>query len=75
MFNAEAPTRIKLKSFLANARSIHNKYFDFEEILCTENSDIIAITESWLNIERRDILAELKVLGCTVFEKSRKNKK
>ena len=42
-----------------------------EEIAFTDNYDIIGITETWLNTANRDFLAEYKLPGYTMFEKSR----
>ena len=57
-----------------NARSLRNKFSDLEEIAFTENFDIIGVTESWLNVEVRDYLAEYKIPGYTMFDKSRVNR-
>ncbi|MBW6351538.1 endonuclease/exonuclease/phosphatase family protein, partial [Pseudomonas aeruginosa] len=63
-----------LKVFYANARSIRNKFSDLEELVFTENYDVIGITESWLNTEDRDFLAEYSLPGYVMFEKSRINR-
>ncbi|MFV0544471.1 MAG: GDSL-type esterase/lipase family protein, partial [Marinicella pacifica] len=65
LYSAEVTTRTELISFYANSRSIHNKFSDFEELVYTENYDIMGITESWLNFERSDYLAEYKLPGYT----------
>ena len=59
-----------LKVFYVNARSIRNKFSDLEEIALTNNYDIIAITESWLNTDDRDFLAEYRLPNYVMFEKS-----
>ena len=46
-----------------------------EEVVFSENYDVIGITETWLNLENRDFLAEYKLPGYTIFEKSRTDKK
>ena len=46
-----------------------------EEAVFTENYDIIGVTETWLNTENRDFLAEYKLPGYTIFEKSRTDKR
>ena len=43
--------------------------FRKEEILLADNYDIIGITESWLNTEDTDFLAEYNIPGFTMFEK------
>ena len=72
--NSSRPNRNKLKVFYVNARSLRNKFSDLEEIAFTENYDVIGVTESWLNIEVRDYLAEYKIPGYITFDKSRVNK-
>ncbi len=47
-----------VKACYLNARNIHNKFLDLEELAATEEFDLIAITESWLNTKDRDFLAE-----------------
>ena len=53
---------------------MRNKFTDMEEVVFTENYDIIGVTETWLNTESRDFLAEYTLPGYTVFEKSRTNR-
>ena len=53
---------------------MRNKFTVLEELAFSDNYDIIGITESWLNIEVRDYLAEYKIPGYTMFEKSRVTK-
>lgn len=45
-----------------------------EEVVFTENYDVIGVTETWLNTENRDFLAEYKLPGYAIFEKSRTNR-
>lgn len=40
----------------------------------SEKYDIIGVTESWLNLEVRDFLAEYNIPGYSIFEKSRVNR-
>ena len=70
-----APTQNILKILYVNARSLRNKFEDMEEVVFSENYDVIGITETWLNLENRDFLAEYKLPGYTIFEKSRTDKK
>ena len=53
---------------------MRNKFSDLEEIAFTGHYDIIGVTESWLNLEVRDYLAEYNIPGYTIFEKSRVNR-
>ena len=50
---------------------MRNKFSELEEIAFTGHYDIIGVTESWLNLEVRDYLAEYNIPGYTIFEKSR----
>ena len=65
------PDPLDLNVFYVNARSIRKKFVDLEEIVLADNYNIIGITESWLNTENRDFLAEYNIPGFTMFEKSR----
>ncbi len=56
-----------------NARSTRNKFSDLEELIATENFDIIAITESRLNTKDRDFLAEYNLPGYSIFSCDREN--
>ena len=64
----------KLKVYYVNTRSLRNKFSELEELAFSENYDIIGITESWLNTEVRDFLAEYKIPGYTMFKKCRVTK-
>ena len=74
MKNAHAFSKSKLKVYYVNTRSLRNKFSDLEEIAISENYDIIGITESWLNTDVRDYLAEYKIPGYTMFDKCRVTK-
>lgn len=50
--NAQAFRNTKLNVFYVNARSLHNKFSDLEEITFSENYNIINVTKSWLNISQ-----------------------
>ncbi len=67
-------TRDKLRVFYVNARSLRNKFSELEEIAFTEDYDIIGVTESWLNLQNRDFLAEYNIPSYVTFEKSRVHK-
>ena len=60
--------------YYVNARSLRNKFSELEAIALTENYDIIGVTESWLNLQSRDYLAEYNIPGYVTFEKSRANR-
>ena len=53
--------RQQLKVCLVNARSLRNKFHDLAAIAFLENFDIIGVTESWVNTEKRDFLAEYNI--------------
>ena len=56
---------------LLNARSIRNKMAEFRCLVETESADIIAITESWVQTERRDFAGEFELPGYAMFKKDR----
>ena len=59
--------RQQLKVCLVNARSLRNKFHDLAAIAFLENFDIIGVTESWVNTEKRDFLAEYNIQGYSLF--------
>ena len=56
------PDSLDLNVFYVSVHSIRNKFVDLEEIVLADNYDIIGITESWLNTEDRDYLAEYSLI-------------
>ena len=46
---------------------MRNKFHDFATIAFFENFDIIGVTESWVNTEKRDFLAEYNIQGYSLF--------
>ena len=63
-----------LKVCFVNARSLRNKFSDLESLALTEDYDIIGITETWINTEVRDYLAEYALQGYSLFNNERKDK-
>ena len=63
-----------IKICFVNARSLRNKFTDLETLALTENYDIIGITETWINTEVRDYLAEFALPGYSIFNAERKDK-
>ena len=57
-----------------NSRSLRNKYIGVTEFLNSNNCDICFITESWLKISDKGILAEVKDMGYNILFKSRKGR-
>ncbi|MCP4268390.1 MAG: hypothetical protein GY777_22910, partial [Candidatus Brocadiaceae bacterium] len=53
---------------------MRNKFSDLEALALFENYDIIGVTESWINTEERDFLAEFAIPGYCLFNSERKNK-
>lgn len=53
--------------FFANAHSIHSKFSDLEDIIITENYNVIGITKMWIKTKRSNFLAEYKLPRYTVF--------
>ena len=46
---------------------MRNKFHDLAAIAFLENFDIIGVTESWVNTEKRDFLAEYDIQGYSLF--------
>ena len=59
---------------MINARSLRNKFSDLEALAAVDDYDIIGITETWLNTDRRDYLAEYSLPGYTMFNCERVNR-
>ena len=56
---------------LFNARSIRNKFPEFQALVATEEPHLVAITESWLRTSDRDFEAEFEIPGYQLFHKDR----
>lgn len=54
-----------------NARSIRNKMPELRCLVATETVDILAITETWLEVEGRDYEGEYALPGFTMYRKDR----
>ena len=57
-----------------NARSLRNKFTDLEILSATNEYHIIGVSESWLNTENRDFLAEYNLPGYQMFSCERLNR-
>ena len=57
-----------------NARSIRNKFIDLEALAASEKYHIIGVSESWLDTENRDFLAEYNLPGYSLFSCERNNR-
>lgn len=60
-----------MKVCLINARSLRNKFQDLAALNFLEDFDIIGVTESWINTENRDFLAEYNINGYSLFSGER----
>ena len=65
----------KINVYYTNSRSIRNKIDLLRGIACAENLDIIAITETWLDMAEKDFLSEFEINGYNVYHKDRKGRK
>ena len=63
-----------LKVLYINARSLRNKFNDLEIHALVDDYDIIGITESWLDIDARDFLAEYNLPNFTIFNCDRQGR-
>ena len=58
-----------------DVRSLRNKFSDLKTLATFEDFHIIAVSESWINTENRDFLAEYHLPGYSIFTCERQNKK
>ena len=63
-----------LKVLLFNARSIRNKFLEFQALVATEDPHLVGITESWIRTSVRDLEGEFAIPGYQMFHKDRKEK-
>ena len=73
-FAKTTPESNHLKACYINARSLRNKFEDLQVLASTHDYDIIGVTESWLNTENRDFIAEYKLPGFSIFSCERTNR-
>ena len=59
---------------LLNARSVRNKILEFKALVATFHYDIVAVTETWLDTERRDFAGEYYLPGYAMFHKDRRGR-
>ena len=59
---------------MLNARSIRNKFEDLETLAAANDYHIIGVSESWLDTENRDYLAEYHLPGYSLFSCERRNR-
>ena len=56
---------------LLNASSIRNKWLEFQAMISTEPTEIIGITETWVNTAGRDFEGEYRLPGYSLFHQDR----
>ena len=64
-----------LKVYYTNSRSIRNKIDLLRAVVCTEEIDIVAITESWLDMSGKLFMSEMQIKGYNMFHKDRRGRK
>ena len=64
----------EISVFFANSRSIVNKIDTLRSIACTEELDIIGITETWLDIAGKHFVPEVGIDGYTFFHRDREER-
>ncbi len=64
-----------LKVYSTNCRSLRNKVDLLMGKACVENFDIIAVTETWIDINSKNFLSEFKIEGYKLFHEDRKGRK
>ena len=61
--------------FYTNARSIIKKRDELVAYVMSEKPDIVSITETWLNISEKHLIAEVNIPGYNMFLNCRENKR
>ena len=56
-------TKRELRVYYTNARSVRNKIEELKCLACTEKLDIILISETWININNKDLAADYSIEG------------
>ena len=64
-------TRNRHSVMYFNARSIRNKIPELKAYVALEDPDIVCITESWLDMEKRDDKRQVSLPGYSIFHKDR----
>ena len=67
--------RYRISVFYAYSRSIINKMGTLRVIACTEELDIIGITETWLDIAGKHFLPKVEIDGYTLYHRDRVGQK
>ena len=73
--NKDVTRKKSLKVYYTNSRSIRNKIDALRGIVCVEEPDVIALSETWLNTSGRDFKTEFKIDGYHVYNKDREGRK
>ena len=61
----------KLSVYYTNCRSLCNKMDELRAIASTDRPDIIALTETWINTDKRNFIAEFHIQGYNMFKTDR----
>ena len=62
-----------IKGLYLNIRSIRSNFSELKSIIYSENFDIVALTETFINTDRIDLPTEYNIPGYKFFHKDRKN--
>ena len=68
-------TRNSLQVYYTNSRSLRNKMDEFRTLISTEKIDIAIFSETWMNTESREFLAEYQVSCYNIYESNRQGRK
>ena len=60
-----------LRVYYTNSRSLGNKMNELRALVCTEKLDIIAITETWINLENKHYKTEYSIIGYNLYNTDR----
>ena len=73
--NKSSREKYELSVYYTNCRSILNKVDMLRGLACVEKFDIIALTETWLDMSGKVFNPEVKIDGYTLFHKDRENRR
>ena len=69
--NSTRPSQNHAKICIINARSLRNKFSDLKALAFADEYDIIGVSETWINTDHRDYIAEYSLPGYSIFNSER----
>ena len=60
-----------LRVYYTNSRSLGNKINELRALVCTEKLDIVAVTETWMNLGNKHFKTEYNIDGYSLYNTDR----